>query len=313
MEGLGVALIALAALAAIAVALSRQRKRASEVDLEDTSWLRTTTAAAPLLEEDRRTAPVKDFHVHGSEARVTFDVPLPEVEDPVLNELLVDEATEVVREKRHTLPISEVHEIVVFAGRGVAREVGRTKLPSPGELPPPIDADVFNLTHVARDPFTAQFDNEPGLMVETKTVIPSDELGPIQEELRIPVGMSRGLRAKGVDPDSVSGPELLLSLLELFGYQLIPQGEPEVFMASRDNAHTFIRTVTHHEGEHPELDEAVVRKFVVEVETSGAQRGMLISDKYGPFMVHELEARNLKVRCITRERFQGFIDSMALG
>lgn len=312
MEGLGVALIALAALAAIAVALSRQRKRASEVDLEDTSWLRTG-AAAPILEEGRRTAPVRDFHVHGTEARVTFDVPLPEVEDPVLNELLVDEATEVVREKRHTLPISDVHEIVVFAGRGDPREVGRTKLPSPGELPPPMEADVFNLTHVARDPFTAQFDNEPHLMVETKAVIPSDELGPIHDELKIPVGMSRGLRAKGVDPDSVSGPALLLALLELFGYRLIPQGEPDVYMASRDNTHTFIRTVTNHPGEYPELDEAVVRKFVVELETSGAHRGMLITDKYGPFMVHELEARNLKVRFITRERFQGFIDSMALG
>jgi hypothetical protein len=312
LEGFGVALIALAALAAIAVALSRQRKRAAAVDLEDTSWLRTT-AAIPVLEEEKRTAPVKDFHVHGSEARVTFDVPLPEIEDPVLNELLVDEATEVVREKRHTLPISEVHEIVVFAGRGVPREVGRTRLPSPGELPPPIEADVFNLTHVARDPFTAQFDADPALMVETKAVIPSDELGPVQSDLKIPVGMSRGLRARGVDPDSVSGPGLLLSLLELFGYRLIPQGEPDVYMASRDNAHTFIRTLTHQLGEHPELDEALVNKFVVEVETSGAQRGMFITDKYGPFMVHGLEARNLKVRFITRERFQGFIDSMALG
>jgi hypothetical protein len=40
---------------------------------------------------------------------------------------------------------------------------------------------------------------------------------------------------------------------------------------------------------------------------------MLISDKYAPFMIHEIEAHQPKVRFITRERIQRFVDSMALG
>ncbi|MGH8913301.1 MAG: hypothetical protein ACRDZM_02150, partial [Acidimicrobiia bacterium] len=134
MEGVGLVFVALIVLAVIATALRRQRKRAASIDLEDKSWLR---ASPPQPEPSVRTAPVRDFHVHGTEARVYFDVPMPDEEDPILNELLVDEAVEVVREKRHTLPIGDVTEIVVFAGRGEDRQVGRSKLPAPGVLPPP--------------------------------------------------------------------------------------------------------------------------------------------------------------------------------
>ena len=92
------------------------------------------------------------------EARVTFDVPLPDEDDPVLNDLLVDEAVEVVREKRHTLPIGGVTEIVVLR-RPWGRE--RSAGPScrlPEQLPPPIQTDMLNLTHIARDPFAGQFE-----------------------------------------------------------------------------------------------------------------------------------------------------------
>ncbi|HEY4606512.1 MAG TPA: hypothetical protein VIH55_02600 [Acidimicrobiia bacterium] len=310
MEGVGLALVALIVLAVIATSLRRQRKRAAGVDLDDKSWLR----AAPVEPEAAvRTAPVRDFHVHGTEARVSFDVPLSDEEDPVLYELLVDEAVEVVREKRHTLPISDVTEIVVYAGRDTVREVGRTRLPSPGQLPPPIDTDVFNLTHIARDPFASQFEVDHSISYETAMRVPEDELRPIREQLKVPMGLDRGLRARGVDPDAVSGPEFILGLLELFGYKVVSQGEPGVYMASKDKVDTFIRTEIHGAGQHPELDESVIRKFVVEFGTSGASRGMLISDKYGPFMTHDIEDSDKRIRFVTRERTQAFIDSMALG
>lgn len=312
MEGVLVAFIALVALLVVALALSRQRKRAAEMDLEDTSWLRTS--AAPSQRDDvLRTAPVREFHVHGNEARVTFDVPLPDEEDRVLNELLVDEGVEVVREKKHTLPIDDVTEIVVFAGRDTVKEVGRTKLPSPGVLPPPIERELFNLTHVARDPFASQFETDHSVTVGTSMRVPEDELRPLRGELKVPLGIDRGLRARGIDPESISGADFLLALMELFGYKVVPQGEPGVYLASKDGVHTFIRTVSHRPGEHPELDEAVIRKFVVEFGTSGAQRGVLLSDKYAPFMAHDIEGKNPKLRFITRERAQAFIDSMALG
>jgi hypothetical protein len=310
MEGVGLAIVALVVLAVIATSLRRQRRRAAEVDLDDKSWLR---AGSPEPEPAIRTAPVRDFHVYGTEARVTFDVPMPDDDDPILNDLLVDEAIEVVREKRHTLPISDVTEIVVLAGRENVREVGRSKLPSPGELPPVIESAVFDLTHVARDPFASQFEVDHSVTYDTAVRVPADELGPLPKELRVPMGLDRGLRARGVDPDSTSGPEFILALLELFGYKLVSQGEPDVYMAIKGNVNTFIRTDIYSPGQHPELDEAVIRKFVVEFGTSGAARGMLISDKYGPFMTHDIEAMDKRIRFVTRERTQAFIDSMALG
>lgn len=312
MEGVVVVVIAVIALLAVAFALNRQRRRAAEYDKEDTSWLRTATAPA-RSEEAVPTAPVREFHVRGREARVTFDVPLPGEEDPVLNEILVDEAVEVVRDKRHTLPIDEVTEIVVYAGKEQPREVGRTRLPSPGQLPPPVERELFRLTRVARDPFASQFEVDHSVTVGTSARVPEDELRPLRQELKVPLGIDRGLRARGIDPDSVSGPDFLLSLLELFGYKVTPQGEPGVYLASKEGVHTFIRTVPHRPGEHPELEESAIRKFVVEFQTSGAQRGMLLSDKYAPFMAHDIEAKNPRLRFITRERAQAFIDSMALG
>jgi hypothetical protein len=310
MEGVALGFLALIVIIVLGVALSRQRKRAAGMDLEDKSWLRT----APVEDETAvPTAPVRDFHVRGTEARVTFDVPLPDRDDQVLNDLLVDEAVEVVREKRHTLPIGDVTEIVVFAGRDEVKEVGRSRLPSPGELPPPIDRDVFNLTHIARDPFASQFEVDHTVRYDTAVQVPADELRPLLQELKVPQGLDRGLRARGVDPDAVTGPEFILALLEMFGYQVSAQGEPDVYLATKANIRTFIRTDSFDPGEHPELDESLVRKFVAEFATSGADRGMFISDKYGPFMTHDIEATDRRIRFVTRERAQGFIDSMALG
>lgn len=313
MEGagaVGIAFIALVVLGVVVISLRRQRKRAASIDLEDTSWLRR----APVEMDDpiTRRAAVADFHVHGSEARVIFDVPLPADNDPVLNELLVDEAVEVVREKRHTLPIDEVTVIVVFAGRGDAHEVGRTKLPSPGQLPTVIQPDMFNLTHIARDPFASQFEDALTTHVETQVQVPKDDLGPIGQELKIPLGLERGLRTRGVDPTTASGPELILALLEMFGYEVSPQIDG-TFMAIKDNLKTFIRAETHVPDSYPEIEEQVVRKFIVEFGTAGAARGLLITDKLGPFMIHDVEATNPRIRFVTRERIQRFIDSMALG
>lgn len=309
MEGIGVAFIAILALAVVAVSLARQRKRAAAVDLEDTSWLRPQVVEEPTVAHHAR---VISFHVKGTEAEVTFDVPLPAEDDPLLADLLVDEAVEVVREKRHTLPIDEVTEIVVLAGRGEVRQVARTMLPSPGELPPPIQAEMLNLTHIARDPFASQFDPDRIYEVDTRVSVPTDDLAPLVDELKLPAGLSRGLRTRGVDPDRMSAPVLVVTILEMFGYEVTPQGDGDTYVAVKDNQRTFIRVVSHAPGEYPELDEQMVRKFMAEFATSGAARGLLVTDKIGPFMIHDVEANERRVRFITRERMQTFIDSMAL-
>jgi hypothetical protein len=309
-EGIGLGFIVVVALVVIAVALFRQRKRAKEIDLEDKSWLRHESEEPEAI---ARRTPLSEFHVHGNEARVTFDVPLASEDDPVLNDILVDEGVEVVREKRRALPIDEVTVIVVLAGRDEVREVGRAELPSAGELPPPMQSEMLSLTHIARDPFAQQFEADHAVKYDTKVQVPGDELGPWRDELSVPEGLVRGLRARGVDPDAVEGPTFVLSLLEMFDYSVKAQAEPNTHMANKDGTQIFIRTEAHHPGEHPELDETLIRKFVVEFETSGAQWGMLISDKYCPFMIHDLETREPRIRFITRERGQHFIDSMAMG
>ena len=260
-------------------------------------------------------APLESFHVVGEEARVTFDVPLGDDNDEVLNDLLVGEAIEVVREKRHALPIDDVREVVVFAGRGEVREVGRHKLPAPGELPPPLPEAGISLRHVAHDPFAAHFDEGDGERITygTAAPVPEDELGPLHEELNLPKGLDRGLRAMGTDPDALSGPDFVLALLRMFGYGVTEQGYEGSYMAVKDGVSTYIVTDAYTPGDYPELDDSIIRRFLADFSSSGAERGLLISDKYSPFSIHEIESNQPKVRFITRERVQRFVDSMALG
>ena len=65
-------------------------------------------------------------------------------------------------------------------------------------------------------------------------------------------------------------------------------------------------------GDHPELDESSIRRFMVEFGSAGADRGMLISDKYGPFEMYDLERREPRVRFVTRDRLQKMVDSLSL-
>jgi hypothetical protein len=179
-------------------------------------------------------------------------------------------------------------------------------------LPTAIQPDMLNLTHIARDPFASQFEDDLITHVDTQVQVPKDDLGPIGKELRIPAGLERGLRTRGIDPTTASGPESILALLEMFGYEVHPQVDG-TFVAIKDNQRTFIRAEPHAPGSYPEIDEQLIQKFIVEFGTAGAARGLFISDKLGPFMIHDVEATNPRIRFITRDRIQRFIDSMALG
>jgi hypothetical protein len=312
----GVILILLGLAGIVYYTLTRARRRrdaAMGSDLRTGSRGDVRATVDPLGAEIGRRARVAGFHVRGSEAEVTFDVPLPEGGDQVLTDLLVDEAVEVLREKRHVLPIDEVTEIVVYAGRGERQLIGRSKLPSPGELPPP--APALDFTQIARDPFAQPFESgiDHSVTYDTKMDVPADELAPIRDEVRIPVGLERGLRATGVDPDELEATEFMLGLLRIFGYAVTDLPQPASYLATKDGRTTFIRTDPYQSGDHPELSESAIRRFLSDYGASGGERGILISDKYAPFMIYEIESRQPKLRFITRERIQDFIDSMALG
>ena len=98
MEGLGfvgvVLLVVAVFLAIVGTMLSRRTKALKE-------QLRVGNSLAPELDLERPRPRVMAFHVRGEEAQVTFDVPLPPGDtDPVLVELLLSEAVDVVCRRR---------------------------------------------------------------------------------------------------------------------------------------------------------------------------------------------------------------------
>ena len=303
--------IALVLVALILIFVSRAMARRRDAVLSDISG----DVEPPLLERDPVGARpvVVDFHVSGSEARVTFDVPLPERDDDILANLLADEAIEVVREKRHSLPIVNVTEVVALAGREAVREVSRAKLSAPGELPPPVRGEVLNLAHIAKDPFAHQFETDHTVLFDTKAVARSDELGPIGDSIQIPRALETGLRARGINPETMTATELVTGLLHLFGYTVAPGPEQGTFIADHAGTRTYIHSDPYTEGGHPEANEDEIRRFIVGLEVSRAQRGLFVSDKYAPFSIYEREGRDTRVRFVTRERLQKFVDSLALG
>jgi len=268
------------------------------------------------IDADRPRPRVSDFHVRGEEAQVFFDVPLPEGEpDGVLSELLTNEALEVVREKQHGLPIEGVTTVVAFAGRGAEpRRVGKIALEQPGVLPPPITAaPSLHLGHIGFDPLDRQFSDD---LLQTAPSLASDHradaLGPIGDELRLPKAVGVGLRAQGIDPATMSAGEMVRSLLRLYGYAVSPTENPLAFTATKGGSTTYLRDEPYEPGDHPEVGETIMRQFVMEFVNSGSDRGLLISDKYAPFGVYEREKREPRIRFVTRERLQKFVDALSL-
>ena len=256
-----------------------------------------------------------DFHVSGGEAHVFFDVPLPEGDpDPVLSEILIREAVEVLREKRSKLPldgVSTVHAHALRNDRYV--EVGKLTLDGPGVLPPPPapgEHPIFGRHHRAPVDLFEELEGPPEVP-EVALRPPTVDLRALTDEVRLTSRLEAGLRAQGVDPASASTAELVAGLLRLAGYTVT--GEGTMFTATRDGTRHYVEVVEHGPGEHPELSERAVDQFMVRFGQSGSARGFLFTPKYGPFVVYDKERRQPKVRFITRERFQAFVNSIALG
>jgi hypothetical protein len=271
-----------------------------------------TTAAAPSGFEFH--PPATDFHVAGGAAHVYIGVPLPAGDpDPVLTEILLREAVEVLRAKRRELPLSGVSTVHAHALRnGDKVEVGKLSLDGPGELPPPADpADLPWSMKPGRDLFD-DLGGEEGARPEVAFRAPGDELAPLAGELRLTGLMEAGLRAQGIDPQTASFQDLVAGLLRLAGY--LPSGEIGTTMtATRNGVLHYLEIVDHEPGSHPELSERAVAGFMGRFSQSGATRGLLFTPKYAPFEIYGRERRQPRVRFVTRERFQTFVDSLSFG
>lgn len=272
----------------------------------------STPVATPATPSTRLRPTVAEFHVVDGAARVHFDVPLPASGvDAVLGELLGREAVEVVREKRHTLPLGDLTQVVALGRRnGEWVEVATIGLQTPGELPPPMIPEL--LPHSARREF-----NPFARLAELPETGPGGAGGTVGERLeglalRLPLQAQAAVRAQGIDPSGGKAPAVVLALMRSAGYQ-ITETRPATFTAIRAGERTFLRVVDHQPGDYPELDEAAVRTFVADFASSGMDRGLLLSEKWAPFEIHERERRDARVRFISRERMQSFADVLALG
>lgn len=312
MRDIGIILIVLAiVLFAVNWYIERARRQRGEQRPERPRRGQPIPAAEPDFVRPRPA--VSAFHVHDNEARVTFDVPYPDEGDDVLSDLLVGEAVEVVREKRHSLPIDDVTEVVVFAGKDTPREVGRMSLETPGVLPPASQiADILNLTSIGADPLAAEFEERPAAIPETVAPTRSDELEPLGEVIRLPKAVATGLRAQGIDPEKMTAAELVTGVLSLFGYTVNPGIAEGHYTASKGGASTFIMADEYSAGDYPEVEDATIRRFVIAFEQSKADRGMLVSEKFAPFAIYDVERRDPRIRFVTRERLQKLVDSMSL-
>jgi hypothetical protein len=266
-----------------------------------------------------------DFHVRGDEAEIFYWVPLPAGEvDEHLRDLLCHDASLVLHEKRaHGLPIEQVTRATVYGRRGEEFvEVDVMELDVPGEIPEIAAPELIPHASVAGfDPLARlgeqEFDFQPGVADPV-----SDEgLSPFLDEIVIAKSVEARLRAAGVDPTDVSLQDLSVSLLRTAGYEVeveragvatIESGSAEVYTARKTGINVLVIVVPHAEGEHPELMERMVNRFNIEVAQTNPQRALLITDKFGPYLVYEKERADPRCRFITRERLQAFVDGFAV-
>ncbi len=270
-----------------------------------------TTAPARSSESFSLRPPVADFHVEAGDAHVYFDVPMPEGDpDPVLTNILLSAAVETLREKRSHLPMAGVNVVHAHGVRnGSPVSAGSITLDGPGRLP---DADEMQALEIKMEADLFKTLEGAPAQVAPPDAVAEDSLASLADELRLTGAVEAGLRAQGVDPAGASTAALVAGLLRLGGYT-VPAEPSATWTATRAGRRTFVTVVEHERGEHPSLSEAAVNQFLAQFSQSGADQGLLFTPKYGPFLIYAKERRQPKVRFITRERFQTFVNSIAVG
>jgi hypothetical protein len=254
---------------------------------------------------------VADFHVRDDTALVLFDVKVAGELDEHFASVLTAQALEIVREKQHHLPIAQVTKVVAQGRRnGESVEVGRVKLETPGELPPPLAVEAPHARTVANDPLAAYSETLSGPAPTTAGVSRVSELGPAGSDLVLPTSVVLSLSERGFDVLSMTAGDLALELLEMAGYTITPDRKPDCYSAVRGGSRTYLCNVGL--GDYPEIESRHINAFVVDFLASKADRGLLISDRYGPFEVYDREKREPRVRFVTRERLQSFVDALTI-
>ena len=297
--GLGVLALAAVGFIILVVRLVRRFRRGARTEPEP-------DPLAPLPN-------VKDLSVSGDLIRVTFGIPVTR-DDPILSDLLTYYALEAVRRERQRLSLEGLEGLEVFVShQGRVRMVGSVAFDEPGRLPEDMPVpDIVKLSEVVDDPLDSDF-KAPSAAKAAAGHAEGERLAPLRSILKIPVKAESALRVQGVDPANMTAGELVRGILALRGYSISPGPDAHTYHARKGSSTVFLREVPHVRGSYPELLEADMNSFVMDMLKSRMARGMLVTDKYGPFSVYRLERRDPRIRFVTRERLQKAIDALALG
>ena len=256
---------------------------------------------------------LSDLSVSGDAIQVTFKVPMVE-DDPILTDLLCYYALEAVRRARQTLPLEGLDRLEVFVLHGgQSKQVGSVDFDEPGKLPENFPVpEIVGLSEATRDPLDSDF-TAAGASATPAPTTEGEGLASLAAFLTVPAKVEAALRLQGVDPGEMTAGELVRGILALRGYTVSPGPDPLTFHARKGAATVMVREVPHLADGHPELTEKDMRRFVMDMAGSRMARGMLVTEKYGPFSVYDWERRDPRIRFVTRERLQKAIDALALG
>ncbi|MDE0188827.1 MAG: hypothetical protein OXN80_06980 [bacterium] len=256
---------------------------------------------------------LQDLSVSGDAIQVTFGVPMVE-DDPILADLLCYYALEAVRRARQTLPLEGLHRVEVFVvHKDQSKRVGSVDFDEPGKLPENFPVpEIVGLSEATRDPLDSDF-VAAGASATPAPPAEGEGLAPLAVFLTIPAKVEAALRLQGVDPQNMTAGALVRAILALRGYTVSPGPDSVTFHARKGAATVMVREIPHLANGHPELTESDMRRFVMDMAGSRMARGMLVTEKYGPFSVYEWERRDPRIRFVTRERLQKAIDALALG
>jgi hypothetical protein len=247
---------------------------------------------------------VTGFHVEGDEARVSFDVTLPEGgAGELLQNTLMVAARAFVAEKKLTLPMESVTRVSsVVDGEVVAtQDVWVPEHAAEGFAEDKTDS-------VSGDPMG----DRPEIKVSNVEVPPvPDELWQLAANLDLPRSVDTGLREAGIDPEAVDAPEMIRGVFSHKGYSISDKGD-SAYVASKGGETIYVYDVPHAGESHPELDEGDIRVFCAAAASARTDKAILVTAKYAPFSIYALEKANPDLRFISRERIQEFITQLTM-
>ncbi|NNC43001.1 MAG: hypothetical protein HKO03_07175 [Acidimicrobiia bacterium] len=159
------------------------------------------------------------------------------------------------------------------------------------------------------DPLSAHFEapsRAPKLSADSGS---RETMFPAGATVTMPEPWFAQLRGQGIVPEEASASDIVLGVLRAAGYSVNDTGD-NTYQVSRGAASTFVVVDPYDESGYPEIDESEMARFVMSFMNSKAGNGLYVTDKFAPFGVYEREKREKRIRFISRERLQEFVDGI---